>query len=69
MTKKHLEEKLDGMKKQLQGNEEKLAVYERRTGSIAVPQNADENLSHEQQLEAEVAELRSALSVLLRLLS
>ncbi|KXN81784.1 Nucleoprotein TPR [Leucoagaricus sp. SymC.cos] len=63
MTKKHLEEKVDDMKKRLQGNEEKLAVYERRTGSFAVPQNTDESLSREQQLEAEVAELRSAIKV------
>lgn len=63
MTKKHLEEKVDDMKKRLQGNEEKLAVYERRTGSVAVPQNTDESLSREQQLESEVAELRSALKV------
>jgi len=58
MTKKHLEEKFDDMKKRLQGNEEKLAVYERRSGSIVVSQNTDENISREQQLEAEVAELR-----------
>ncbi|KAJ3573187.1 hypothetical protein NP233_g2600 [Leucocoprinus birnbaumii] len=63
MTKKHLEEKVDDMKKRLQGNEEKLAVYERRTGSVSVPQNTDENLSREQQLESEVAELRSALKL------
>jgi len=60
MTKKHLEEKFDDMKKRLQGNEEKLAVYERRSGSIVVSQNTDENISREQQLEAEVAELRCA---------
>jgi len=58
MTKKHLEEKVDDMKKRLQGNEEKLAVYERRTGSVVIPQNTDESMSREQQLEAEVAELR-----------
>lgn len=65
MTKKHVEEKMDDLKKRLQGNEEKLAVYERRTGngsSLAVPQNMDESLSKEQQLEAEVAELRFVFS-------
>lgn len=68
MTKKHLEEKTDDLKKRLQGNEEKLAVYERRTGSsIAVPQNMDESLSKEQQLEAEVAELRFTSSIFLSL--
>lgn len=50
------------MTRRLQGNEEKLAVYERRTGapgsSLAVSENTDENLSQEQQLQAEVAELR-----------
>jgi len=60
MTKKHLEEKFDDMRKRLQGNEEKLAVYERRSGSIVVSQNTDESISREQQLEAEVAELRCA---------
>jgi len=60
ITKKHLEEKFDDMKKRLQGNEEKLAVYERRSGSIVVSQNTDESISREQQLEAEVAELRCA---------
>lgn len=61
-TKKHLEEKVEDLTKRLQGNEEKLSVYERRTGvsssSVAVPQNTDESLSQEQRLEAEVAELR-----------
>ncbi len=61
-TKKHLQEKVDDLVKRLQGNEEKLAVYERRTGapgsSLAVPESTDENLPREQQLQAEVAELR-----------
>lgn len=60
MTKKHLEEKLDDMKKRLQGNEEKLAVYERRSGSIVVAQNTDDSISREQQLDAEIAEIRCA---------
>ncbi|KAF9452906.1 hypothetical protein P691DRAFT_659626 [Macrolepiota fuliginosa MF-IS2] len=66
-NKKHLEEKVEDLAKRLKGNEEKLAVYERRTGasgaSAAVSQTVDENLPREQQLEAEVAELRSALKV------
>lgn len=63
MTKKHLEEKVEDLAKRLQGNEEKLAVYERRTGtSVTVLQSVDENLPREQQLEAEVAELRSVLT-------
>jgi nucleoprotein TPR len=61
-SKKHLEQRVEELYKQLQGNEEKLAVYERRTttasGSIQSPDHA---LSREQQLEAEVAELRFVL--------
>jgi len=47
----------------LRGNEEKLAVYERRgtTAGAAASQPAD--MSREQQLEAEVADIRSALKV------
>ena len=58
-SKKHLEERVAELTKQLQGNEEKLAVYERRSGGIAgVIQSVDQDMSREQQLEAEVAELR-----------
>ncbi|KAG6850340.1 hypothetical protein H0H93_014613 [Arthromyces matolae] len=63
-SKKHLEERVEELARQLQGNEEKLAVYERRsttTNGVISPANTD--LSHEQQLEAEVAELRSSLRV------
>ncbi|CAL1712475.1 unnamed protein product [Somion occarium] len=63
-SKKHLEEQVEQLSRQLQGNEEKLAVYERRaTGAADVTQPTDQGLSREQQLEAEVAELRSALKV------
>ncbi|KAF9805161.1 hypothetical protein IEO21_09180 [Rhodonia placenta] len=63
-SKKHLEERVESLSKQLQGNEEKLAVYERRaSGAHSVPQRTNSDMSHEQQLEAEVAELRSALKV------
>lgn len=57
---KHLEERVQELTRQLRGNEEKLAVYERRsaTGSAAGPRPTDESLTREQQLEAEVAELR-----------
>ncbi|EPQ51089.1 hypothetical protein GLOTRDRAFT_66309 [Gloeophyllum trabeum ATCC 11539] len=61
---KHFQERLDDLTRQLQGNEEKLAVYERRSSAVnGIAHHADENLSREQQLEAEVAELRSALKV------
>jgi nucleoprotein TPR len=60
MTKKHLEEKFDDLTKRFHGNEEKLAVYGRRTGpSVVASQGTDENMSQEQRLESEVAELRS----------
>ncbi|KII91087.1 hypothetical protein PLICRDRAFT_28915 [Plicaturopsis crispa FD-325 SS-3] len=63
-SKKHLEERVEELTRQLQGNEEKLAVYERRTTGVnGVAQQVDTNLSREQQLESEVAELRSALKV------
>ena len=59
-SKKHLEERVEQLTRQLQGNEEKLAVYERRGGVAAngVTPRADDDMSREQQLETEVAELR-----------
>ncbi|OCH84090.1 hypothetical protein OBBRIDRAFT_808494 [Obba rivulosa] len=63
-SRKHLEERVEDLTKQLRGNEEKLAVYERRASSInGIAQHASQDLSREQQLEAEVAELRSALKI------
>ncbi|KAL0058021.1 Protein mlp1 [Marasmius tenuissimus] len=62
-TKTHQEERIRDLTKQLQGNEEKLSVYERRTGIVNTTTTVDQNLSKEQQLEAEVAELRSKLKV------
>jgi len=53
-----LEEKVEGLTRQLKGNEEKLSVYERRPGPEGVAQIVDQDASREQQLEAEVAELR-----------
>lgn len=58
-SKKHLEARVEELTRQLQGNEEKLAVYERRSsGANGVAHNVDPDMSREQQLEAEVAELR-----------
>lgn len=57
-SKKHLEEKVEDLSKQLKGNEEKLAVYERRPGLTGTTQPIDQDASREQQLETEVAELR-----------
>ncbi|KAG2753160.1 hypothetical protein P692DRAFT_20797402 [Suillus brevipes Sb2] len=63
-SKVHLQERIDQLTRQLQGNEEKLAVYERRP-SIAngAAPTTEQDLPREQQLEQEVAELRSALKV------
>jgi nucleoprotein TPR len=58
-SRKHLQERVDELSRQLQGNEEKLSVYERRSTAVgAVSQGGDKDLSREQQFEAEVAELR-----------
>ena len=59
-SKKHLEERVEQLTRQLQGNEEKLAVYERRGSTVVngITPRVDDDSSREQQLEAEVAELR-----------
>lgn len=58
-SKKHFEGQVEQLNRQLHGNEEKLAVYERRSiGAAAGPASADDGLSRDQQLEAEIAELR-----------
>ncbi|KAH7885445.1 hypothetical protein F5I97DRAFT_1885511 [Phlebopus sp. FC_14] len=63
-SKTHLQERVEQLTRQLQGNEEKLAVYERRSAAVGSAMTAPEpGLSREQQLEQEVAELRSALKV------
>lgn len=55
---------MEQLTRQLQGNEEKLAVYERRSSTVnGVAQHMNQDLSREQQLEAEVAELRSVHSI------
>ena len=54
-----MEEQVEQLNRQLRGTEEKLAVYERRTaGSVPSTPQVDPSMSREQQLEAEVAELR-----------
>ncbi|KIJ62559.1 hypothetical protein HYDPIDRAFT_93869 [Hydnomerulius pinastri MD-312] len=63
-SKKHLQERVEELTRQVQGNEEKLAVYERRPSATNTAAPApDPDMSREQQLEQEVAELRSALKV------
>jgi nucleoprotein TPR len=54
----HLQARVEELSRHLQGNEEKLSVYERRSSTVGVPQSADKDSSREQQFEAEVAELR-----------
>ena len=57
----HLQERVDELSRQLQGNQEKLSVYERRPSSVSgVPQSACDSV-REHQFESEVAELRYAL--------
>ncbi|EGN98500.1 hypothetical protein SERLA73DRAFT_169454 [Serpula lacrymans var. lacrymans S7.3] len=64
-SRNHLQERVDELARQLQGNAEKLSVYERRPGSVNGPsQTLDQGIPREQQLEQEVAELRSALKVM-----
>lgn len=65
-SKKHLEERVEELHRQLKGNEEKLAVYERRplAGSGSVP-STQPDTGKEEQLESEVAELRYILSYFL----
>ncbi|KAI6151410.1 hypothetical protein EDD17DRAFT_1636802 [Pisolithus thermaeus] len=63
-SKTHLQDRVEQLTRQLQGNEEKLAVYERRvSGTSTVTTFPTRDLPREQQLEQEVAELRSALKV------
>lgn len=55
----HLQERVEELSRHLQGNEEKLSVYERRSSTVAgLPQGIDKDSSREHQFEAEVAELR-----------
>ncbi len=56
-SKKHLEQRVEDLTKYFESNKEKLAVYERR-GTTSVSNDAQSELTKEQQLETEVAELR-----------
>ena len=61
-SRKHLQERVDELVKQVQTSEEKLAVYERRTTTITASGSAQSASAtegtNEEQLRAEVAELR-----------
>ncbi|KAG7445737.1 uncharacterized protein BT62DRAFT_176907 [Guyanagaster necrorhizus] len=61
-SKKHLEDRIEDLTRHVQGSEEKLAVYERRSGTLGVSRST-QDMSKEQQLEAEVAELRAELKI------
>jgi len=54
-SKRHLEEKVEDLSRQLKGNVEKRAVYKRRPSK--------QDISREQQLETEVAPLRFVFPV------
>ncbi len=57
-SKSHLEDRVSDLTKQMQGNQEKLSVYERRPSGSATSAMDHTGMGGEQQLEAEVAELR-----------
>lgn len=57
-SKAHLQQRVEELSRHLQGNEEKLSVYERRSSTVGTVSQGPDNLSQEQQFEAEVAELR-----------
>ena len=58
-SKKHLEERVADLNRQIQGNEEKLSVYKRGPAAgCRISNNLGQDTSHKQQLESEVAELR-----------
>jgi nucleoprotein TPR len=66
-SKKHLEQRVEDLGKQLQGNQEKLSVYEHRpVGRITSASNGQviSDSTREQQLEAELAELRASAKML-----
>lgn len=59
LSKKHLEERVEELVRQLRGHEAKLEVYERRPGHAeGTMESAGGDLNREQQLESELAELR-----------
>ncbi|KAG6376921.1 hypothetical protein JVT61DRAFT_953 [Boletus reticuloceps] len=63
-SKTHIQERVEELARQLQGNAEKLAVYERRSAGASTAALApDPDLPREQQLEQEVADLRAQLKV------
>jgi len=66
-SKTHLEQRVEELSRNLQGDAEKLAVYERRSSAVngAAYQTSAEGGSQGQQLEAEVADLRQVERVVI----
>jgi nucleoprotein TPR len=64
-SKTHLEQRVEELSRRLQGDTERLAVYERRSLAVngATRHISAEGGSQEQQLDAEEADLRSVIHV------
>ena len=64
-SKTHLEQRVEELSRRLQGDTERLAVYERRSLAVngATRHIGAEGGSQEQQLDADVADLRSVIHV------
>ncbi|KAG1722508.1 TPR/MLP1/MLP2-like protein-domain-containing protein [Suillus lakei] len=62
-SKVHLQERVDQLTRQLQGNEEKPTMYKHRPSVANGAAPTEQDLPREQQLKQEVVELRSALKV------
>ncbi|KAH9953818.1 hypothetical protein BC827DRAFT_1159057 [Russula dissimulans] len=64
-SKTHLEQQVEELSRRLQGDAERLAVYERRFSAVngTTHHIGTEGASPERQLEAEVADLRASLKV------
>jgi nucleoprotein TPR len=60
-SKKHLEQRVEDLSKHLEGNQEKLAVYERRPHAAAGSTTTSSGLANGQQLEGELADLQYVL--------
>ena len=66
-SKTHLEQRVEDLSRKLQGDAEKLAVYERRSSAVngATHRTGAEGGSQGQQLEVEVADLRQVARVVI----
>jgi nucleoprotein TPR len=66
-SKTYLEQRVEDLSRKLQGDAEKLAVYERRSSAVngATHQTSAEGGSQGQQLEVEVADLQQVARVVI----